>query len=118
METWPAELQQHLNVDNFGVDFGETLVRSQMDIGPDKVRSRFTDGVDIYTTSIDLDIEDYDLLTQFYKTTLNNGANTFAFIDPLTTGSAEFRFLGPPSVRPLGGRIFRVTMKWEKLFSE
>ncbi len=113
METYPSGLQQKLNADNFSVVLGNTTVRSGMDVGPDKVRSRFTDGVDVYTVSIWMDIGDYSTLTTFYKATLGNGAKTFGFPNPLTNTTDEFRFLGPPEITPLGGREFVVTMKWE-----
>lgn len=115
METWPEELQQLLNVDSFSIRFGNTLIRSEVDVGLAKVRSRYTAGIDIYTCSIDMDMELYPVLTEFYKTTLNNGAGTFTFIDPMTSEAAEFRFAETPSITPLGGRIFRVGMTWERL---
>jgi hypothetical protein len=117
MELWPGSLQDLLNVDNFSVKFGDTLIRSDNDVGPSKVRARYTDGVDIYTCSIDLLYEDFETLRDFYKTTLGNGALTFAFTNPLTGDADEWRFTAPPDIRPLGsgGRYFRVTMSWELL---
>lgn len=115
MEIYPAQLQQKLLIDNFSIEMGDTLVRSGMDVGPDKVRSRYTDGVDVYNCAIDMDIDDYDVLLDFYKTTLNNGAHTFGFLDPMTNEDGEFRFKAPPAITPIGGRIFRINMVWEKL---
>lgn len=86
-----------------------------MDVGPAKVRSRFTDGVDVYTTEIFLDFSEWSTLKDFYKTSLNNGSLPFLFTDPLTATSETFRFASPPSIQPLGGRVFRVSMNWEKL---
>lgn len=114
-QVWPPSLQQLVNVESFGVEMGDTTTRSQMDVGPDKVRSRFTDGVDKYTWSVNLEYADYSTLTTFYKTTLNNGALPFDFADPMTGVTASFRFLRPPSIRPLGGRMFRVEVQMEKL---
>lgn len=113
MEAYPIQLQQKLLTENFSIDFGDTLVRTGMDVGPDKVRSRYTDGVDTYNCAINMDFDDYDVLTEFYKTTLNNGANTFSFTNPMTETTGEFRFKAPPQIAPLGGRVFRVTMVWE-----
>jgi hypothetical protein len=115
MEVWPSQLQQKLNVDSFTVVFGNTLVKSETDVGPAKVRSRYTDAVDLYSCTIDLDYDDYDVLYDFYKTTLNNGAKTFSFVNPFTLATDEFRFLDPIDIRPLGGRLFRVNMKWERM---
>jgi len=115
METWPLSLQQKLNVDNFGVQFGNTLVKSDMDIGPAKTRTRFTDAVDIYSASIDLDYDEFETLRDFYKVTLANGSKTFGFVNPLTLDTDEFRFAEPPDIKPMGGRMFKVGMKWERL---
>lgn len=115
MDVWPAQLQQRVNVNSFGVELGDTLLRSQMDIGPDKVRSRFTSGVDKYTWSVNLDYDDYSVLTVFFKTTLSNGALPFELEDPMTGITAAFRFTKPPSIRPLGGRTFTVEAQLEKL---
>lgn len=115
METWPSGLQQKLNVDSFGVKFGNTVARTDMDVGQAKTRSRATDGVDIYTSSINMSFEEYETLRDFYKTTLNNGAKTFAFVNPLSGDTDEFRFMEPPDIKPLGGREFRVNMTWERM---
>lgn len=113
--TWPPGLQQKFNVDNFSVAYGNTLVRSEVDAGLAKVRSRYTDGVDNYNCSIDLDIDDWNIIYDFFKTSLNNGALTFNFYNPLSEVTDEFRFLNPPQFSPIGGRLFRVTMSWERI---
>ncbi len=115
METWPSQFQTLLNVDSFQLQYGDTLVRSQMDIGLDKVRSRYTDAIDSYTCTITIDIALKTILDDFYKTTLGNGSRTFAFDEPFSGVPAEFRFAGPPSITPQGGRVFTVQMKWEKI---
>lgn len=117
METWPAQLQDKFNVDSFSVQFGDTTIRSEVDAGLDKVRSRYTRGVDVYTCTIDLALADYTVLTTFYKTTLGNGVRTFGFQNPMSGQLDEFRFQSPPSVRPLGsgGSYFKVSMTWELL---
>lgn len=115
MENWPVSLQQKLNVDSFEVKLGDTTLRSDMDVGPAKVRSRYTDAVDMYTCSVDLDYADYSTFMTFFKTTLNNGVDQFLFDDPFTGSPQAFRFKGPPSIRPLGGRVFQITMNWEIL---
>lgn len=115
MESWPISLQQCLNSDDFDMKFGDTTVRTDMDVGPAKVRSRFTDGIDNYTCSILMSTDEFATLKMFYKTTLNNGVMPFLFNDPLTNTSETFRFVTPPEFRPLGGLTFRVSMAWEKL---
>lgn len=115
MDTWPVSLQQKIDSEGFEYKPGKTSIRSEMDIGPEKVRSRFTDAVDLYSCSVVLDFNDVATFKVFYKTTLNNGVNQFLFVDPFTEVEAAFRFIEPPSIRPLGGRVFRLTMSWEKM---
>lgn len=115
MDVWPVSLQQRLNTSGFQKRFGNTLVRSDMDVGPAKVRSRFTDAVDVYVCSVLLDYAEYSTFETFFKTTLNNGANQFEFDDPFTATAAAFRFSEPPTITPLGGRTFQLDMSWEKM---
>lgn len=113
--TWPVDLQQKLDSDSFEMKYGDTALRSDMDVGPAKVRSRYTDAVDLYTCTIILDYDKQVTLKDFYKTSLSNGTLPFDFNDPFTGLPASFRFAAPPSIRALGGRKFRVSMNWEKL---
>lgn len=115
MESWPLTFQQLINEEGFGKQLGDTTIRSDMDVGPDKVRSRFTVGVDQYSCTIYLDYDQLQDFEDFYKTTLGNGTLTFSFNDPFTGSPAEFRFRNPPDIKPRGGRNFTVNMKWEKM---
>lgn len=118
MDTWPVSLQQKVDVAGFSYTPGDTRVATEMDIGPKKVRSRFTDGVDKYECQVLLDFDDVTTFKAFYKTTLSNGTLPFSFVDPLTEVDTAFRFSPgqEPIIRPLGGRVFSLSMSWEKLF--
>jgi len=115
METWPSALQDKLNAAGFQHQLGNTTIRTDMDVGPAKVRSRFTDAVDRYTCSILLDMDEYDDFVTFYKTSINNGTDQFEFDDPFSGDPAAFRFAADPVIRALGGRTFELNMVWEKL---
>lgn len=114
--TWPTFLQEFLNADAFGVMFGETVLRSEMDVGPSKVRRRSTRPIDKYTATINVYKTDMVAFRQFFNTTLNGGATSFYFTDPLTGVTEVFRFTEPPSISPLGSAgTYQISMKWEKL---
>lgn len=115
MDVWPVSLQQRLNVASFEYRLGKTTLRTDMDAGPAKVRSRFTDAVDVYTCSVLLDYDEIATFKTFYKTTLNNGTEQFLFDDPLTATETAFRFADDPVIRPLGGRTFQLNMIWERM---
>jgi hypothetical protein len=112
---WPATLQQKVNEANFGNEFGDTVLKSDMDIGPAKLRRRFTRGFDTFTTSIELTTAQYTLFRNYYYTSLNGGVLPFQFDHPITKTPSEFRFGAVPRVTSLGGGIFRVAMVWEEV---
>lgn len=114
-QAWPATLQQLLSEANFGLEIGETVLRSDMDVGPQKTRRRFTKGVDQYSASIYITIEQYDILMTFYNTTLNGGSLAFTFNHPITQVPTDFRFKAPPKVSSLGGGNFMASFVWEAL---
>ncbi len=112
---WPTTLQDLLNTDSFGYKFGETAIRSEMDIGPAKVRRRFTRPVDTMTATINITTAQFPIFYYFYNTSLNGGVNMFSFIHPITRVPMEARFVSAPALSPLGGEVFRVSMEWEIL---
>lgn len=115
MDTWPITLQQCLNADDFQMDKGNAVVRTDMDVGPAKMRNRSTKSVDQYTGSIFAGLDALADLEDFYTTVLSHGTLPFLFTDPITNTQRTFRFIQPYSVRPLGGVQFRVSFKWERL---
>lgn len=114
-QPWPVSLQEKLNASGFGIDYGDSLVRSDMDVGLAKVRNRYTKGIDTYTASIYVDITDVLIFESFYKDTLVNGALPFTFNDPITQIPTDFRFRSPPKISPLGGISFTISFVWERL---
>jgi hypothetical protein len=114
-ETWPPSLQDYVNEDNFGLKYGDTVLRSDMDVGPAKVRRRFTKGVDTMSISINLTTAQYTTFTNFYDITLNGGVKTFNLNHPITGILTEFRSAQTPDIRSLGGGQFRASWNLEIL---
>lgn len=114
-QTWPITLQEKLSVVNFGIEYGDTTLRSEMDIGLAKVRNRYTKGVDLINGSIYADMDEVVIFESFYKDTLANGSLIFTFPDPITQVDTDFRFKGAPRITPLGGLEFSITFQWERL---
>lgn len=115
-ETWPSELQVLLNQDSFGLNFGDSTIRSDMDVGPAKVRRRITRAVDTLSCTITTKtVSEFSAFEYFYKTTLNGGVNQFTFNHPVTGVETDFRMCKTPSFRPLGGNVFQISMEWEIL---
>ncbi len=112
---WPVSLQQFINVSSFQIQLGDTTVKSSVDTGLAKVRSRYTAAVDVWTTSINLDMTSYQTFVDFFRTTLANGTLPFAFLNPFNSTTETFRFQGAPQISPIGGTTFTVSMVWERL---
>ena len=112
---WPVGLQELLNVAGFNIKLGSKVIRSENDIGPDKIRARTTRGIDQFTCSVNLKMEEYDEFYDFFNVFLNGGVNQFVFPHPITQVDSYFRFLDTPGITPLGGTVFVVNMSWELL---
>lgn len=117
MDSWPVSLQQKLEVAGFQYAPGQTKVFSDNSIGPSKVRSRYTDAIDTYQCQVTLNFDEIQTFKSFYKTDLANGTLPFLFTDPFDETEATFRFSPDqdPVIRPLGGRMFTLSMSWERL---
>jgi hypothetical protein len=112
-QVWPASLQEKLSEANFGLGIGDTTIRTDMDVGPAKVRRRFTKSIDSYTASIYLTSAQYATFYNFFDTTLNGGVLSFDFAHPITGVTTEFRFKGTPKIISLGGGQFQASFEWE-----
>ena len=114
-QVFPGTLQDKVNEAGFSHAFGDTTIRSGVGVGTDKVRPRYTKGIDKFNVTITLDLDDYTTLETFYKTTLAGGSLTFNYDHPFTGVETEFIFTVPPSMAPIGGRYVRVSMMWEEM---
>jgi hypothetical protein len=117
MDTWPISLQSKLETNGFTKKLGDTTVSTDMGVGPAKRRARFTRGIDVYTCQVTLDFSEVQTFETFYKTTLGNGVLPFTFTDPFTETTSTYRFQpdSSPSIVPLGGRKFTLSMVWENI---
>lgn len=114
-QTWPLTLQNKLSEANFSYEIADTALRSDMEIGPQKVRRRFTKGINQLTGSIYLTALEYSDFYNFYNTTLGSGTISFEFNHPITGVNTEWRFKGPARVSSIGGGNFVVDFSWEDL---
>jgi len=114
--TWPGFLQDFVNEDSFSSEMGDTVLRSENDVGPAKVRRISTRPIDTYTVTINVYQTDMISFKQFFNTALNGGVTPFYFDDPITGVKEVFRFTKPPSISPIGSAgHWRISMNWEKL---
>jgi len=115
-QPWPSTLQQLFSEDGFGFEEGNTIVETEMDVGPKKRRRRNTQGIDTYTASIYLTVSQYTIFKNFYRVTLNAGILPFEFNHPITGEPTQFVFSGRPNYRSIGGGNFIVSFGLEEYF--
>lgn len=95
MSSWPASLPQtHFLGTSVGDD--ESRIRSSMDAGPALVRNRFTAHTQSVNVPIVITGAQLAVFNTFYRTTLNNGADSFTWTHPIDGSSVSYRFINPP----------------------
>ena len=112
---WPTSLPQNPNDDSFGEELGENTVRTQMEVGPPKVRRRHTAAVDSMPVSFDMTDSQLATLKTFFRTTTKDGSLVFDFTHPITAATEEWRFLTAPKIRYIGPDWHEVSFALEKL---
>lgn len=110
---WPSTLQQAVNRDSFSYKKGSTVLKSDVDIGPSKIRRRFTRSVDTMTCTIWLTVAEYTTFENFFNIEVAGGATAFNFNHPITGAQLLVRFVTEPDYRPVGGTTFAVGFNLE-----
>jgi len=91
-----------------------SVVRTQMDAGPNKTRRRYTASTKIIKGKLFLDESQRFELERFYQTVLADGVLRFNFTDPQTLETAEFRFTEDYTENSVDGK-FEISMSLEKM---
>ena len=114
-QPWHVNLPQFLDQDGFSKAYGSTVIRSQNEIGPDKVRRRSTRPRDLYNVTMQIQASQEPILHEYFNTTLNGGATTFIFTDPITEVVTEWQMMGEPSLNLIGFQTYKVAMSWLRI---
>lgn len=105
-------------------DFSETTpvlaTRTEMDVGPAKVRRRLTRNVRKYRVTLDMTGTQVGIFDAFFVTTCAGGAIAFTWKQHRTGNVVDYRFVGQPEYVPhaprsAGAEFWRVTMELEDL---
>ena len=115
MPQWPATLPPAPLLDGFVETTPETVIRSEMDTGPAKVRNRTTAGVRKFSMSFLLDKSQTADFDSFYLGDLGGGANSFDFTHPRSGESLRLRLVKPPQYRAQNAKYFRISLEAEAL---
>lgn len=93
---WPGTLPPTLLVDGFVETPPETVLRTEMDSGPAKVRRRYTANVRPLSGSLILTASQVAILDDFLLTTLEGGSKPFDWTHPRTSAAITTRFVSRP----------------------
>ena len=114
--SWPSNiLPFEPERGSYSLTHQDDSVRTSMEVGPKRVRRRFTDTTSLVQMTWDLRDLEFDYFRAFFQDDLQNGALWFDV--SIYTGSEyctkRARFLEPFSARDAGHRRWKVTAKLE-----
>lgn len=115
MPSWPSTLPSAPLMERFRETAPDTVLRSQMETGPAKLRRRTTAGVREMKLSYLLSRAQVEALDGFYLGDLFGGALAFDFTHPRTGDGVSCRFRAPPVYTPVNGDYFRAALELEVL---
>lgn len=100
MATWPVTLPQEPLIDQYAEVLPDTIIRSEPDVGPSKVRQRISKGVRNTPCKFIMSKAQVAIFDTFYVTTLYNGSLAFDFTNPRTGSTDSYRFASVPRYVP------------------
>jgi len=113
--TWPTTLPQSMLMSGYGGSPGDNQLRSNMDVGPAKVRRRSTAAPRKETGNVILSRDQLATFREFYDDILLSGALRFTWHDPTDPETTvEMRFAEKPAWTAQEG-FFNVSLSLEIL---
>ena len=114
-ETWPLGLPQSALIEGFAEQLPNVVVRTSMDMGPVKVRRRYTAAPASFRLMLSLTKDQLALFRTFFNDTLEGGALTFDWVHPVTQSAIELRFQAPPTIQAVSPDVFNVALALEEI---
>jgi hypothetical protein len=111
---WPSLLPQNILVEGYVETPPQILVRTAMDVGPAKVRPRYTQGIRTIKGSVAMTRDQVEILRAFVDTTLDGGTLAFEWTHPRTDAVVNLRFVEIPTaeaVLPDGLWLTRLSLE-------
>lgn len=115
MPAWPSTLPATPLMDKFRETSPDTLIRTEMETGPAKIRRRSTAGVRGMTLGYLLSRAQVAALESFYLADTAGGALAFDFTHPRSGAALVCRFRSPPAYESVNGEYFHVAVALEAL---
>lgn len=115
MSAWPGSLPQQFEQDGYQEAFPKATIRTEMDVGPAKLRKRYTAAIKPFTGQMFMTPDQVEDLETFYETTTAYGSLAFDWEHPRTGAAVSCRFVGPPQLEAVEGGDFKVMIEIEVL---
>lgn len=109
MTSWPSEIP--VTREGYKERPPRRVIRSDMDIGPDKIRRRSSSEIRPVSLTLFLTQEQLEIFDEFY---LENDSFSFNFVNPRTSQTVSARFIEEPDYS-LDETMFRVSVSLEIL---
>jgi len=101
-EIWPETLPQEPLIEEFTGTIQDTVIRTSMDAGPEKMRRRFTATSEYYAVSWVMTKTQFTTFRDFFTNTIAGGSEEFEMNHPITGETALVRFRKPYRFVPIG----------------
>lgn len=101
---WPSTLPQYVLEQGYEEKLNDQTIETPMDVGPPKVRRRYTKQFRTFSLTVRLSPEQKATFESFWQDTLAGGSLPFDWVHPLTRDAMTFRFRAPaPKMGSVGG---------------
>jgi len=103
--TWPVGLPAIFSINGLSGEEPDVTIRDDTDIGPAKVRPRYTAASEPVSGSILMTVDQFTIFQSFYRTTIYRGSLPFYWLDPRTAAAILVRFVGAYKWQSWNGKI-------------
>ncbi len=114
MAAWPGTLPQNFQVSGYSERGANNIIRTKMDIGPDKVRQRTVSNVRTVQGDMWLTVAQYTIMRTFFEDDHDYGALTFTKDDEHNI-NRTWRFISPPIYTTIGPENWQVRLELEEM---
>lgn len=102
MAEWPIQLPRQSSAGEISAE--PALLRTEMEVGPPKVRLRTTkERVLVRFAQVPFTVDQWERFEEFWREDLGGGALTFDWEHPVTSEVVEYRFTEKPRFQSFGG---------------
>lgn len=109
--TWPGALPQYVERAGYIEGQPDLVLRTPLEVGPAKVRRRFTTAPRPFKLAVQLDGAQVQTFEDFARLTIRGGEDAFDWVHPRTRQAATFRFRKPFHLTPIGGPLWLATLE-------